>query len=103
MGKRPCRRKGTEKVTTLGVTSRMTITSSGFWGMSLDDMLGSLLLSPVGREANPAVAVTRKKATAMWFRWLCGMRPAGSEDVPMALVLMDCGLSIGVLSKRPER
>ena len=71
MGKRPKRRKGTEKVTTFGVMSRMTMTSSGLDGMSLDDMLGSLLLlllSPVGRAANPAVAATRKKATAMWLR-----------------------------------
>jgi hypothetical protein len=35
----PNRRKGTEKVVTLGERSRMTITSSGFLGMSLSDMM----------------------------------------------------------------
>lgn len=36
---RPKRRKGTESVVTPGTTSRMTITSSGFLGMSLSDIL----------------------------------------------------------------
>lgn len=36
---RPKRRKGTESVVTPGTRSRMTITSSGCWGMSLDVIL----------------------------------------------------------------
>ena len=40
----PKRRNGTVKVTTLGVTSRMTITSDGLAGISVDDMLFWLLL-----------------------------------------------------------
>jgi len=40
---RPKRRKGTESVVTLGVISRMTITSSGFEGTSLDDMVAEVL------------------------------------------------------------
>ena len=35
----PKRRKGTERVTTLGVISRMTITSDGLVGMRVDDMV----------------------------------------------------------------
>ena len=35
----PKRRNGTESVTTLGVTSRMTMTSDGLDGTSLDDMV----------------------------------------------------------------
>lgn len=35
----PNRRKGTESVTTLGVMSRMTMTSDGVWGMSFDDIV----------------------------------------------------------------
>lgn len=35
----PKRKKGTEKVTMLGVTLRMTMTLAGSSGMSLDDML----------------------------------------------------------------
>jgi hypothetical protein len=87
------------------VMSRMTMTSSGLDGTSLDDMLGSLLLllSPVGRAANPAVAATRKKATAMWFRWPCGTRFSVSDDVPSALALMNWELTFGVLGRRAER
>jgi hypothetical protein len=91
------------------VMSRMTMTSSGLDGTSLDDMLGSLLLllllllSPVGRAANPAVAATRKKATAMWFRWPSGTRFSVSDDVPSALALMNWELTIGVLGRRAER
>ena len=40
----PNRRNGTERVTTFGVMFRMTITSDGFAGTSLDDMLVSELL-----------------------------------------------------------
>jgi hypothetical protein len=36
---RPNRRKGTERVVTLGVISRITITPSGFWGTSLSDIV----------------------------------------------------------------
>ena len=35
----PKRAKGTEKVAMLGVTLRITMTSAGFQGMSLDDMM----------------------------------------------------------------
>lgn len=35
----PNREKGTENVAMLGVTLRMTMTSAGFHGISLDDML----------------------------------------------------------------
>ncbi len=38
--KRPKRAKGAEQVTMLGVTLRMTITSDGLEGASLDDMMG---------------------------------------------------------------
>lgn len=38
MGMDPNRLNGTEKVTTLGVTSRMTMTSAGLAGISLEDM-----------------------------------------------------------------
>lgn len=34
----PKREKGTEKVVMLGVRSRMTMTSAGFWGMSFEDI-----------------------------------------------------------------
>jgi hypothetical protein len=44
MAIRPNRANGTENVTMLGVTLRMTITSDGFAGMSFDDMAGALLL-----------------------------------------------------------
>lgn len=36
---RPYRRNGTESVTMFGVMLRITITSAGFDGMSLDDMV----------------------------------------------------------------
>jgi len=35
---RPNRRKGTESVVTLGRSRGLPITSSGFWGTSLEDM-----------------------------------------------------------------
>lgn len=41
----PKRLNGTEKVTTLGVISRITITSAGLAGISLFDILLLLLLS----------------------------------------------------------
>lgn len=41
---RPKRRKGTERVVTPGTSSRITITSSGFWGTSLDVMLCDFFL-----------------------------------------------------------
>lgn len=40
MGMLPNLEKGTEKVTTLGVTSRMTMRSDGFAGTSLDAIVG---------------------------------------------------------------
>ena len=43
MGMMPNLLKGTEKVTTLGVTFRMVITSAGLAGISLDDILFSFL------------------------------------------------------------
>ena len=41
---RPNLRKGTESVVTFGAISRITITSSGFWGTSSEDIVvvGSL-------------------------------------------------------------
>lgn len=36
------RRKGTESVTTLGVTSRITMTSEGLAGIRVSDMMASL-------------------------------------------------------------
>jgi len=36
---RPNLRKGTESVVTFGAISRITITSSAFWGTSLEDMV----------------------------------------------------------------
>lgn len=38
MANMPNRAKGTDKVTTFGVMLRMTMTSDGFAGTSLDDM-----------------------------------------------------------------
>lgn len=40
---RPKRRNGTLRVVTPGTSSRITITSSGFWGMSFDVILCDLL------------------------------------------------------------
>lgn len=39
---RPKRRKGTERVVTFGAMSRITITCSGFGGMSFDVMVAGL-------------------------------------------------------------
>jgi hypothetical protein len=44
---RPNRRKGTESVVTLGAISRITITSSGFSGTSLEDMVAFICCSIV--------------------------------------------------------
>lgn len=43
----PNREKGTERVTMLGVTLRMTMTSAGFHGMSLEVMLADLVVVEV--------------------------------------------------------
>lgn len=75
MGNFPKRRKGTEKVTTLGVTSRMTMTSSGFWGMSLEDMVAVLLFVVVvilavslrGNKTKAAVALVRRTSPETMF------------------------------------
>lgn len=72
MGNFPKRRKGTEKVTTFGVTSRMTMTSSGFGGISLDDMLLWLPVLLKASEANAAVPVVRRRAPLMSFRLVRG-------------------------------
>ena len=40
---RPKRRKGTERVVTFGTMSRITITSSGFWGTSLADIFALMI------------------------------------------------------------
>lgn len=42
--KRPNRRKGAEQVIMLGVTLRITITLSGFWGINLEDILRSAIV-----------------------------------------------------------
>lgn len=73
MGMVPKRLKGTEKVTTLGVTSRMTMTSAGLVGISLDDMLlrswfgddfenGFSETAPVSTPSPIAAAGNRRKA-----------------------------------------
>lgn len=92
MGTLPKRRKGTEKVTTLGVTSRMTSTSSGFGGMSLDDII-SLLLSLL---LNTAAEVPKRVMPAMSFRFDGGLRRCwGCEDVLMALGLGVASMGTG--------
>jgi hypothetical protein len=73
MGSLPKRRKGTEKVTTLGVTSRMTMTSSGFWGMSFDDMISWLSAVCGEGEAEAAAAVVRRVMPAMRVRLVGGL------------------------------
>jgi hypothetical protein len=67
----PKRLKGTLRVTMLGVTSRMTITSDGLAGMSLEDMV-DLTFSVVVRWAmvgvvgmDAAAAVVRRRPPAM--------------------------------------
>lgn len=71
MGMVPKRLKGTEKVTTLGVTSRMTMTSAGLSGISLDDMVrfwsgddfeeGFTEIAPVKTPSPIAAAGNRRK------------------------------------------
>lgn len=86
MGNFPKRRKGTEKVTTFGLTSRMTMTSSGFGGTSLDDMLSWSLVFVRGSEANAAAPVVRRTVPVMSFRLVDGRRCEGLDDVLMVLV-----------------
>jgi hypothetical protein len=70
MGNLPKRRKGTEKVTTFVVTSRMTMTSSGFGGMSLDDMFCVYWFLLGVKEAIAAVEPVRRRMPAMVFRFV---------------------------------
>ena len=83
MGMRPKRRKGTEKVTTLGVMSRMTITSSGLGGMSLDDMAW---VEVVIATATPA----KMRPPAMIFRLVSRFLRKGVDDDDVARVLALC-------------
>jgi hypothetical protein len=70
MGTVPYLLNGTEKVTTFGVMFRMTITSAGLAGMSLDDMLlplaevenGFRERYPVNTPRPMAAAGNRRKA-----------------------------------------
>lgn len=86
MGNRPKRRNGTLNVVTFGVMSRMTSTSSGFDGMSLDDMALVLLFERV----NPAVAMPRTRevvTTALFVSLRCGE----VDDVPRNLARTSVG------------
>lgn len=78
MGKRPKRRKGREKVTTLGVTSRMTMTSSGFGGMSLDDMAGVLPFEKKARIVNPKRP--RRRDLLIKYRFVSGGKRRKCEE-----------------------
>lgn len=99
----PKRLNGTENVTTLGVTSRITITSAGLAGISLFDMLLLLLLSlspededddfnvekgwwigtyPLSTPSPMAAAGKSRKAV------LRG--PGREEALPVAVVVLRC-------------
>ena len=56
--KRPKREKGTDSVVTLGVMSRMTMTSAGLAGMSLLDMLRVCCEAAYKRKADEMAAET---------------------------------------------
>lgn len=96
MGNRPKRRNGTEKVTTLGVMSRMTITSSGFGGMSFDDMMPRVLLS-LNDDATDteAAAADRTRAPARTLFLAAGVRRCETDDVPDDLALRGSQSELG--------
>lgn len=89
MGMVPKRLKGTEKVTTLGVRSRMTMTSAGLVGISLEDMLrawsgddfsnGFSEMVPVRTPTPIAAAGNRRKAVPSGPGRRC--RGGGGDDV----------------------
>lgn len=80
---RPKRRNGTEKVVTFGTSSRMTITSSGFSGTSLDVIFVALFFDCCGESLNDIVEnistffvvcgydVDGKLMISMWNDVLC--------------------------------
>jgi hypothetical protein len=86
MGNLPKRRKGTEKVTTFDVTSRMTKTSSGFGGSSLDDMFCVSWFLVGVKEAMAAAEPARRKMPATVFRFVIRLRWREVDDVLRALV-----------------
>jgi hypothetical protein len=74
----------------------MTMTSSGFGGMSLDDMFCVYWFLLGVKEAIAAVEPVRRRMPAMVFRFVIRLRRAALDDVLRALVPVYSKFDLGI-------